>query len=100
MMALLSSRIRRGAGRRMGYRAGGPAPAATWLAALLISAGPMQAAAPAQQPPAAAAATPQATFQRYCVTCHNQNPKDRGNVPIAFDTLDLSKVDADAAVWE
>jgi len=65
-------------------RAGVPALAAIWLAALLVSAGPMQAAAPAQQPPAA---TPQATFQRYCLSCHNQNLKDRGTVPIAFDAF-------------
>jgi mono/diheme cytochrome c family protein len=71
--------------------------AGIWLAALLISAGPMQAA---QQPPAAPAAVPQATFQRYCLSCHNQNLKERGTVPIAFNTLNLSNVGADADVWE
>ena len=45
-------------------------------------------------------AAPQATFQRYCLTCHNQKLKERGTVPIAFDTLELSNVGADAEVWE
>jgi hypothetical protein len=71
--------------------------AAIWLAALVVSAGPMHAA---QQPAAAPAAAPQATFQRYCLSCHNQNLKERGTVPIAFDRLNLSNVGADADVWE
>jgi mono/diheme cytochrome c family protein len=74
-----------------------------WLGAIFIFAGSMQAAGPAQQqqpPPAAVPATSQATFQRYCVSCHNQNVKDRGMVPIAFEKLNLSNVSADAEVWE
>jgi mono/diheme cytochrome c family protein len=70
-----------------------------WLAAILISVWPMHAAGPAQQAPVAAPAAPQATFQRYCLSCHNQNLKERGTVPIAFNTLDLSNVGADADVW-
>ncbi|MEO8259333.1 MAG: DUF1592 domain-containing protein [Acidobacteriota bacterium] len=82
-------------------RAGIPALAAIWLGALIVFfSGPMQAAGPAPQAAVAAAGTPQATFQRYCVSCHNQNLKDRGTVPIAFDTLSLSTIDADADVWE
>jgi mono/diheme cytochrome c family protein len=79
--------------------AGVPALAGIWLGAILVLAGPMQAATPAQQPPAGVAA-PQATFQRYCLSCHNQNLKARGTVPIAFDTLTLANVGADADVWE
>ena len=77
--------------------------AAIWLAAILAFAGAQtQAAGAAQQPTLARtpASTPQATLQRYCVTCHNQNLKERGTVPIAFDKLDLSNVGADAAVGE
>src|SRR5437870_1754789 len=71
-----------------------------WLTAILAAAaGQMQAAGPAQQPPAAPT-VPQASFQRYCLACHNQNLKERGTVPIAFDTLSLSNVGADAEVWE
>jgi len=74
-----------------------------WLAAILTAAAvQMQAAGPAQRPTDAqtAPATPQATLQRYCLTCHNQNLKQRGTVPIAFDTLNPSNVGADAEVWE
>jgi mono/diheme cytochrome c family protein len=74
-----------------------------WLAAILAAAAVhTQAAGPAQRPDGAQAApaTPQATLQRYCLTCHNQNLKQRGTVPIAFDTLNPSNVGADAEVWE
>ena len=83
-------------GRHFSIVAGG------WLAAILVAAAQMQAAGPAQQPTGAPAApgTPQATLQRYCLTCHNQNLKERGTVPIAFDTLNLSNAGADAEVWE
>ncbi len=100
MCAFVVSRFR-------GYRACVPTFAAVWLAAILIAgiqmkSVRMQAAAPAQQPAAAPAnpPTPQATLQRYCLTCHNQNLKERGTVPIAFDKLNLSNVGADAEVWE
>ena len=41
-----------------------------------------------------------AVFERYCLTCHTTRQKERGTVPIALDTLDLSRVATDAAVWE
>ena len=99
MCAFVRSRVR-------GYRASVPTFAAVWLAAILIAgiqmkSVRMQAAAPAQQPAAPAnPPTPQATLQRYCLTCHNQNLKERGTVPIAFDKLNSSNVGADAEVWE
>jgi mono/diheme cytochrome c family protein len=68
-------------------------------AAIFISAGHMVAGSPTQQPPAAQAA-PQATFERYCLSCHNQNQKERGTVPVGFDKLNLANVGADAEVWE
>jgi hypothetical protein len=77
--------------------------AAGWLAAILTAAAVgMQAASPAP-PPAVLQAVPdppQATLQRYCLTCHNQNLKARGTVPVAFDQLNLSNVGADAEIWE
>src|ERR1700722_13410316 len=77
--------------------------AGAWLAAIVVAAAvQMQAAGPAQQPTVAPAvpAAPQATLQRYCLTCHNQNLKERGTVPIAFDKLNVSNAGADAEVWE
>jgi mono/diheme cytochrome c family protein len=46
------------------------------------------------------AASHQAVFQRYCLSCHNAALKARGTVPVALDTLDLSKVATDPASWE
>jgi len=59
----------------------------------------MQAAQQAGTP-ASPAAAHRATFDRYCLTCHTQRLKERGTVPIALDTLDLTKVGADAQTWE
>jgi mono/diheme cytochrome c family protein len=39
-------------------------------------------------------------FAKYCVSCHTEAQKARGTVPVAFETLDLSRVGADAAAWE
>ena len=36
-------------------------------------------------------------LDHYCVTCHNQKAKTAG---LTFDTMDLSKVGKNAAVWE
>ena len=43
------------------------------------------------------AADGRALLDRYCVACHNQRTLTAG---LALDTLDLSRVGADAAVWE
>ena len=48
----------------------------------------------------AAPQTPQAVFQRYCLTCHNRAMKRRGAVPVALDPLDLSNLGRDAETWE
>jgi len=61
-----------------------------------VSAASPQAAAA----PAITAAGERAVLQRYCLTCHTQAMKDRGRVPIAFDTLDTSQVPRDADTWE
>jgi hypothetical protein len=47
-----------------------------------------------------AAATQRAFIERYCLTCHTQRSKDRGIVPVALDSLDLSNIGGDAEVWE
>ena len=41
-----------------------------------------------------------AFLQTYCITCHTQQMKSRGTVPVAFDTLDASAVANDAKTWE
>jgi hypothetical protein len=41
-----------------------------------------------------------ALLDRYCLTCHTQKATERGAVPIALDTLDLSNVPANAEAWE
>jgi len=48
-----------------------------------------------QTPPA-----PRAVLDRYCLTCHTQSSKEKGLVPIALDTLDMSNITMDAEVWE
>jgi mono/diheme cytochrome c family protein len=53
-----------------------------------------------QAPAASPVASNRATLDRYCLTCHTTRQKERGVVPIALDTLDLSRVAADAPVWE
>jgi mono/diheme cytochrome c family protein len=76
--------------------------AAVWLAAIVFTAGGTQAAAPAPQQASASSSsqTPQAVFQRYCLTCHTQAGKTRGLVPVAFDDLPLGDIGSRAEVWE
>jgi len=47
--------------------------------------------------PAASVTAHRALLDRYCVTCHNQKAK---TASLTFDTMDLSQVGKDAAVWE
>jgi hypothetical protein len=72
---------------------------AVWVGVLATAAGHVQAAAPQQRvvpPPAASVADRRAVLDRYCVTCHNQRLKERGTVPVAFETLDLSHIGGSA----
>ena len=71
---------------------------AAWVAAVPANWSRPAASAQAQAPSPVAAN--RATFERYCLTCHTTRQKERGVVPVALDTLDLSRVSADAAVWE
>ena len=71
---------------------------AAWIAA--VPANHSTSAAAAQVPAPSPVAANRATFERYCLTCHTTRQKERGVVPVALDTLDLSRVAADAAVWE
>ena len=41
-----------------------------------------------------------AFLKRNCLGCHSESQKQRGTVPVAFDTLDLGNVSADAKTWE
>ena len=59
----------------------------------------LRAASPSRQtaaPPASLAAH-RAMLDHYCVTCHNQKAKTAN---LTFDTMDLTQVGKDAAVWE
>jgi hypothetical protein len=71
---------------------------AAWVAAIPANWTASEAAVQAPAPSPIAAN--RATFERYCLTCHTTRQKERGVVPLALDTLDLSRVAADAAVWE
>jgi mono/diheme cytochrome c family protein len=42
----------------------------------------------------------QALFTRYCLSCHSQAMKQRGAVPIALDSLELTNISRDAETWE
>jgi mono/diheme cytochrome c family protein len=55
-------------------------------------------AAGAQSSPSAA--THRASFERYCLTCHTQQMKEQGRVPVALDTLDITKVGSNPEAWE
>jgi len=39
-------------------------------------------------------------LDKYCLTCHTESSRARGLVPIALDSLDLSKIGEHAEVWE
>ncbi len=71
---------------------------AAWAAAVPANWSAPEAAV--QAPAASPVASNRATFERYCLTCHTTRQKERGVVPVALDTLDLSRIAADAPVWE
>jgi mono/diheme cytochrome c family protein len=97
-VASLSQRSRRVRGRILARNGLFCAAVGAWMAA--IPANWSAPAAAVQAPPASPAAANRALTERYCLTCHTTRQKERGTVPIALDTLDLSRVAADAAVWE
>ena len=72
------------------------------IGVLLAVSAAIGSSTPGQQaaPVASLSSSHQAVLKRYCVSCHTQAQKARGTVPIALDTLDLSKVSADAEAWE
>ena len=67
------------------------------IAAVALMAGLSSAEAAPQAPVAAAAATPRATFDKYCVTCHNQKLKTAG---LTLDAMDVNNVSIQPEVWE
>jgi hypothetical protein len=69
------------------------AVAVPFALALLYSASPLAA----QQKATPQAAAGRALLDKYCVTCHNQRAKTAG---LMFDTMDLSHVAQDSAIWE
>ena len=87
---------RSGVRRSIPWTASAGLLALAWIGA---AASHIQAVSP-QQPAPVATSTPQAVLQRYCLTCHNENLKQRGTVPIALDHLDLANVGPAAETWE
>jgi mono/diheme cytochrome c family protein len=49
------------------------------------------------EPTPAASADPQAVFNQYCVTCHNQRLRTAG---LALDSVDVTQPAADPELWE
>ena len=72
---------------------------AAWLAAVVFSRAPVQAAQVAPLTPATLN-TQRAVFSQYCLTCHNQRMKQAGTVPVAFEGDALWDIGANAATWE
>ena len=99
-----------GHGGRIGYRIGAvqslrsvPVLLGLGLLAFMVTGSRMQAAPQTARPPAAppsAIAAEQAVFTRYCLTCHTDALKRRGTVPVAFESLDPTRVDRDPKAWE
>ncbi len=90
-----------------------------WVAVCLAGPAGVRAVARQQGPPEPASAKAQLTpaqvpgpsdtatdtphravFERYCLTCHSEAMKNRGAVPVALDTLQLSNVAANPEAWE
>jgi len=67
---------------------------------LVLCLGGYSSSSPAVQTGQSAVATHRATFDRYCLTCHNEKAKAQGTVPIALNSLDMAKIGANADVWE
>ena len=62
------------------------------------------AASPGQQPIGTvlptSSAQQSALLDEYCVTCHNDARLEAGRVPVAFESLDMANLGADAELWE
>ena len=71
----------------------------TACCALLLATAVLRAGEPPQQvsQPTSIASPDRATLDRYCVTCHNSTTRTGG---LALDTLDVTRVAADAETWE
>src|SRR6185503_5438688 len=67
--------------------------------ALLLATAVLRAGeSPQQVPQPTSIVSPdRATLDRYCVTCHNSRTRTGG---LALDTLDVTRVAADAETWE
>jgi len=67
------------------------------MAAIALMVGLSSAEAAPQVAAGSAPATPRATFDKYCVSCHNQKLKTAG---LMLDTLDVNNISSQAEVWE
>ncbi|HEY6507275.1 MAG TPA: DUF1587 domain-containing protein, partial [Vicinamibacterales bacterium] len=78
-------------------------PAVVGIGLLACVAGSRMQAAQTAPPQAAtrpSATGEQALFTRYCLTCHTDALKRRGTVPVAFESLDLARIERDPKTWE
>jgi mono/diheme cytochrome c family protein len=72
-------------------------PAAVLVAAVLFAPNgrePVRVVAAQQQ------VDTRAFMKQYCISCHTQQAKQRGTVPVALDDLDPANVSRDARTWE
>ena len=94
----LSQRFQGVRGRNLARRGLFCACLAAWIS--LVPINWSTEAAPAQTPSSSPIAAHGALLSKYCLGCHTTRQKERGTVPIALDTLDLSRVASDGAAWE
>ena len=85
-----------------GVRTAGIGVAVVWVGALLTAAAPAgQAPAQVSVPTVDDAARYAAVIKQYCASCHNGRAATSATASgVVFDTIDLSSVGADAAMWE
>src|SRR5688572_4436230 len=67
---------------------------------LVLCLGGYSSSSPTVQTGPSLVSTHRATFDRYCLTCHNEKAKAQGAVPIALNSLDMARIGANADVWE
>jgi len=68
----------------------------SWIG-ILLAIGSAQGASPQAPETSPSASAHRATFNRYCVTCHNERLQTAG---LLIDKLDVENVSAQADVWE
>ena len=68
------------------------------LTILLCVSGPLTTAGAEQR--SLTTDPPNAILDQYCVTCHNDELRSRGTVPVSLQSVDLANIPAGAELWE